>query len=447
MKLNHQTLFCVSLFAMLTLPGYTQVSTERQHIETAEGYANAGQWSYANHEWRAALAENPESLTAHVGLAQTLMQSGQNKEAVKHLQAARKHIHKLTLDLTYAEALRRIGENEQTANLYRAILEQAPMNIEAFRQLADLLPSLQETQQKAIRQYLDRRAIDASIKGRVAIKEGNYPAAVESFAISTAYAPKSRDVNDYAVSLMLLGRYEEALAQLGKIQELQAPTWQHQANLALVNLGKGQPERAGTDIERAIGQCANDSQKALLYNVLGFIYENQSKWLKARNAYQRALELEPGLIKARMNLAYAYQKDQAYPEAISTYRDLLLREPNDISLWNRLGFVYELSNKERLALLAYKKATELAPNDPEAHYNLTLLYKKMGKQKESDLAYKSVMRIEFQKMEAGERELSTLKATGTGRQSGSNERNPKHRLLEYVDVFFSNEMTNNAAMI
>lgn len=446
MKRNHGIALFVSLFSCLTLAGYPQTGQEQQHLEAAEGYANVGQWSYANHEWRAALAENPDSVPAHIGLAQTLMQSGQNKEAVRHLQDARKNIHKLTLDLTCAEALKRAGQTEQSANLYLEILEKVPKNGEAFRQLTYLLPDLKEHQQKTVKTYLEQRVTDASIKGRVAVKEGNYPQAVESFEISTAYAPKSRDFNDYAVSLMLLGRYDDALIQLDKIQELQALNWQHQANLALANLGKGQPERAGSDIERAIAQCANHSQKALLYNVLGFIYESQSKWLKACNAYQRALELEPGLIKAQMNLAYVYQKDQAYPEAINTYRDLLLREPRDISLWNRLGFVYELANKERLAILAYKKATELTPNDPEAHYNLTLLYKKMGRKKESDLAYKNVMRIEFQKMEAGERELSTLKTSGTGRQSGSNERNPKHRLLEYVDVFFSSASTD-AAML
>lgn len=434
------------VYCTLHNAGYTEQETPRQHLESAQGYANAGQWNYANHEWRAALAEDPESLDAHIGLAETLMQSGQVQEAVKHLQNARKTIHKLSLDLVYGRALERAKSYQYAGNLYMQILELAPMNAEAFQRLGELLPELQGTQQKSVAAYLNRRIADASIKGRVAVKDGNYPLAAENFAISTAYAPKSRDINDYAVSLILLGQYDEARNQLNRLQTLQPPDWQYYANRSLVSLGKGQPVAATGDIEEAIGLCAGSPQKSLLYNVLGFIYESQGKWLKARIAYQRSLELDPDLTKARMNLAYVYQKGDAYEEAIKTYENLLLRNPKNTSLWNRLGFAYELADKERQALEAYKKATMLAPEDPEAYYNLTLLYRKLDKTKEADLAYKSVMRIEFQQIEAGKKDRNLLKVAGTGRQSGSNERNPQHRLLEYVDVFFSNTDTS-AAML
>lgn len=435
------------VYCMLHSAGYAEQETLNQHLESARGYANAGQWNYANHAWRAALAEDPESLDAHIGLAETLMQSGQVEEAVKHLQNARKTIHKLSLDLIYGRALEQAKSYQHAATLYMKVLELAPMNVEAFHRLGELLPELQGAQQKSVAAYLNRRILDTSIKGRIAVKDADYPLAAENFAISTAYAPKSRDINDYAVSLILLGQYDEARNQLNRLHALQSPDWQYYANMSLINLGKGQPVAATGEIEEAIGLCSGSPQKSLLYNVLGFIYESQGKWLKARSAYQRALELDPDLTKARRNLAYVYQKGDAYEEAISTYENLLLRNPKDTSLWNRLGFAYELADKERQALDAYKKATMLAPNDPEAFYNLTLLYRKLDKTKEADLAYKSVMRIEFQQIEAGQKDRNLLKVAGTGRQSGSNERNPKHRLLEYVDVFFSNINNTNAAML
>lgn len=422
--------------------GFAQLRPDEadEHMDAAKSYMTTEQWGYASYEWRAALAANPNNAEAHVGLAETLIRSGYTKDAVRHLAETRKSMDKLSIELAYGQALERNGQALDAERIYLRILERVPLEANAFNRLIALQPRLSANKQKSLQEFLERKSTECAQAGRLALKHKQYDEAVGNFAISTSYNPNIKDLNDYGVALLLLGQYDEAHQQFALLNRADIHQWEFYANTALVALGKGRSAEAATDVEKAISLCADNTQKPLLYNLLGFVYENQSKWAKARNAYERSIELNPGFTKAKLNLAYVYQKDMAYPEAIHTYRELLKNEPLNALLWNRLGFVYELANKERLAISSYQNAISANSNDQEGYLNLAMLYRKMGKTKAADRAYKSVMRLEFADLEHGHPagpSSKSISEANTASRPATNNRDPKSRLLEYVDVFFS----------
>lgn len=422
------------------LPAFGQGYQEQgsDHIDAAKSYMATEQWNYANYEWRAALMEDPENTEAHVGLVEALLRSGNAKDAAHHLSDVRRKLDKLSIELAYGKTLEMLGKPLEAERIYLRILERVPLDSNAFNRLISLMSYLPSSKQKSLKAFLQTRAEQAAAQGRLALKHKQYSEAVENFAISTRYNPNIQDMNDYGVALLLLGNYDEAHQQFSQLKQAESQQWEIYANAALVALGKGRSTEATVQVERAISLCQDASKKPLLYNLLGFVYENQSRWPKARNAYERAIELDPGFKKAKLNLAYVYQKDMAYTEAIAAYRDMLRTDLRNAMLWNRLGFVYELANKERQAMDAYRKATEASPRDEEGYFNQAMLYRKMGKTKAADLAYKKVMNLEFSVLETGKsKQEAALSNASNTEKINNHERDPKMKLLDYVDVFFS----------
>lgn len=414
-----------------------------EHMDAAKSYMATEQWNYANYEWRAALMENPQNTEAHVGLVEALLRSGNAQDAARHLSEIRRTMDKLSIELAYGKTLETMGKPLEAERVYLRILERVPLESNTFNRLISLLAYLPASKQKSLKAFLERRAQQAAAQGRLALKQQKFDEAIENFAISTRYDPNIRDLNDYGVALLLLGHYDEAHQQFDQLKQTESRQWEIYANTALVALGKGRSSEAATQVERAISLCQDASKKPLLYNLLGFVYENQGRWPNARNAYERAIELHPGFTKAKMNLAYVYQKDRAYGQAIAAYREMLRAEPRNATLWNRLGFVYELANKERLALDAYKKAAEADPYQEEGYFNQAMLYRKLGRTKAADLAYKKVMNLEFAVLEAGKTgsqkspSPEAVSNAATPVKQSDQTRDPKLKLLDYVDVFFS----------
>jgi tetratricopeptide (TPR) repeat protein len=424
------TLSCLALSLSLTIPtARADDDLLKQHAASAREYMNSQQWDYAGYEWRAALSQNPKDPEANIGLAESLMRSGLSADAIRQLEEARKNItNNLPLELAYGRALELVQQNDKAMQIYLSNLNRLPLEAESFRRLVALAPKLPDTDRKKLENQLSKIALEASKNGRKALQEKQYQRAANYFAVSTVYFPNLSDLNDYGVVLLLLGQYDAANQQFGLLHRAQSAKWEYFANASFVSLGKGKTAEAAATMEKAIGLCPDTAKKALLYNDLGFIYENQGKWQKARSAYERSVELNPGFTKAKLNLAYAYQKDMAYENAIHTYRDILRKESSNPMVWNRLGFVYELAHREKQAISAYRHATELNPDDKEGFYNLAILYRKMGETQAADREHRRMMSIEFRQIENG-KDINPV--------TRGQVRDPRVRLLDYVDVFLT----------
>lgn len=100
----------------------------------------------------------------------------------------------------------------------------------------------------------------------------------------------------------------------------------------------------------------------------------------ARDAYRRALELEPGHTDARLNLGRLLHEAGQVAAAEAHYRAAIEARPDDSTAWFNLGVALEDQEKDVEAVDAYRLAIQLDPQSPDAHYNLGHLYERMGRQ-------------------------------------------------------------------
>jgi tetratricopeptide (TPR) repeat protein len=99
----------------------------------------------------------------------------------------------------------------------------------------------------------------------------------------------------------------------------------------------------------------------------------------ARDAYRRALELDPAHVDARLNLGRLLQESGRIAEAEAHYRAVLDGEgPTPTAAYN-LGTALEDQGRTAEAIAAYRAAIALDARFADAHFNLARLYERTGR--------------------------------------------------------------------
>jgi tetratricopeptide (TPR) repeat protein len=102
---------------------------------------------------------------------------------------------------------------------------------------------------------------------------------------------------------------------------------------------------------------------------------------RARDAYRRALELDPRHFDARLNLGRLLHEVGETQAAEAHYRLALLTRPDDATAAFNLGVALEDLGRDSDARNAYERAIGSDPEYADAHYNLAHLCEKLGKQR------------------------------------------------------------------
>jgi tetratricopeptide (TPR) repeat protein len=99
----------------------------------------------------------------------------------------------------------------------------------------------------------------------------------------------------------------------------------------------------------------------------------------ARDAYTRAVSLDPRHASARVNLGRWLQED-GHPElAIAEYRAALASQPRHPTAAFNLGTALEELGRRAEAIQAYRRALDADDRFADAHFNLARLYEQAGK--------------------------------------------------------------------
>lgn len=104
---------------------------------------------------------------------------------------------------------------------------------------------------------------------------------------------------------------------------------------------------------------------------------------EARQAYERALEADPDLVDAHVNVGRLYHEAKDSIRAETHYRAALARAPNDAIAYFNLAVLLDDLGRHPEALAAYQQAIAADPDFADAHYNLGLLHESMGKRSEA----------------------------------------------------------------
>ena len=99
----------------------------------------------------------------------------------------------------------------------------------------------------------------------------------------------------------------------------------------------------------------------------------------ARDAYRRALELDPGHAEAHINLGRLLHEHGELPAAEDHYRAALAALPESIPAAFNLGVVLEDLNRSDEAVGVYERLLKRDRGFADAHFNLARLYERSGR--------------------------------------------------------------------
>lgn len=99
---------------------------------------------------------------------------------------------------------------------------------------------------------------------------------------------------------------------------------------------------------------------------------------EARQAYSRAIEIDPAMSDAHLNLGRLYHNAGKFGQSELHYRAAARHDPHSAAPLFNLGVLQEDREEPRKALQLYRQALEREPDFADAHYNLGLLLERMG---------------------------------------------------------------------
>lgn len=165
-----------------------------------------------------------------------------------------------------------------------------------------------------------------------------------------------------------------------------ADRWQPDSGQFLFNFEASEiVERAGGDRRADIAppDVADDSgPTAEQWYEDGCALETSSPE-QAREAYERALEIDPGVTDARVNLGRLLHMAGELGRAEPHYREAARLDPSDPTPHFNLGVLLEDVGRKEEAVHAYRQAILRDPDFADAHCNLGLLLETLGRRLEA----------------------------------------------------------------
>ena len=135
------------------------------------------------------------------------------------------------------------------------------------------------------------------------------------------------------------------------------------------------PERLPAPALEAAGQPARTAEQ--WFN-LGYELDAASPE-EARHAYHQALELDPAMGDAHVNLGRLYHQAKQPAQAEAHYRAAARQTPDDPVAHFNLAVLLEELGRIDEAIQSYRCALEANPDFADAHHNLGLLFDTLGK--------------------------------------------------------------------
>ena len=153
------------------------------------------------------------------------------------------------------------------------------------------------------------------------------------------------------------------------------------------------PRRFGARVERAAGAAdrdqgidgPRDTALAEEYFRAGSALDDgdESKLEQAAAAYRKALELDPYLVAALINLANVHYSRDEVVEAQALYERAIGLEPDFFEAHFNLGNIYHDLGRFAEAQSCYREALRLNPLYADAHFYLAVTFEKMGQSQDA----------------------------------------------------------------
>jgi tetratricopeptide (TPR) repeat protein len=148
---------------------------------------------------------------------------------------------------------------------------------------------------------------------------------------------------------------------------------------ALLKLGQVQVAEGSADQAIATYQQSlkDNPREVRFYILIGELCESKRDWEKAKQMYQKALEIQPDNALASNNLAYVMlQQGGNVDVALAMAQTARRGMPDSANAADTLGWAYYQKGAYNTAIDLFKEALKKNPDDASFHYHLGLAYQK-----------------------------------------------------------------------
>jgi tetratricopeptide (TPR) repeat protein len=353
------------------------------HYQQGLAFDQLGNTNRAEKEWRDAVRLRPDLVEAHRALAGVAI----HRSDPGGLAQEADQIIALEPGAPDGYLLRAVAEIDRkqysTADDYiRRSLEKEPNNPAAYVQLGNLRMAQNQhaEAQKAYQQALDQDPNSTDALGGVL--NVDLVQKQPERAIAAAKTQLARYPKNAGFHIMLGALLEDKKDLAGAEQEFkQASDLDRKNSEATVKLGAVQNERGNPDqaLQTYLDGSKTNPKEIRFYLLAGGIYESKHDWERAKQQYQKALDIQPENPLASNNLAYVMLQqggnvDIAFRMAQTARRQL----PDNPNSADTLGWAFYHKHVYTSAINLFKEAVKKEPGNALFNYHLGLAYAKSG---------------------------------------------------------------------
>jgi len=214
---------------------------------------------------------------------------------------------------------------------------------------------------------------------------------------SCTYTPWHREQSEIflnkGISFLQIGQFNSALKELLESEKYYSGNPKVHYYLGIAYHGKGMPEEAIEEFQKAIS-LKDDYSEA--HNYLGTLYAERKQWDMAIREFEKALSnhLYDTPAMALYNMAGAYYSQRDYQKALLKYEEALRANPSSgltPQIEKNIGLIYYDQNYFVEAIRHLKKSVELNPSLVEAYFLMGQSYLKIKDNKNARAAFQSVV--------------------------------------------------------
>jgi len=363
-----------SVIALLDRPGMERARTALQSLNLGISYAGRVELDRAVGVLREGLNNNPESLPIADELAVLLMLAGRDDQAYAVFDLAlAKHPDDLPTQLLYLHTLVS-SHSDKAPELAHKLLAAHPDHWEVLY-LNSLLEASEgefTTARAHLEHSVSLNPASSQVQhelGSVLSSLGELPAAKEHLEKAIALGDDQPEVEyDLAQVLKRLGETAQAQQKLGIYQKLK--TAQSQRTQAAGKSEVGDEAMKAGDTAKAItlykDALESNPDEPLLYYKLSRALDKASDIDGERAALRRAIELNPNLAEAQIQMGFLAAHAGNLNEAEGYFRAAVKAAPSQVVGWINLGATLASEAKWDDARQAVGHALEIDPDNSQA---------------------------------------------------------------------------------
>lgn len=377
---------------------------DRENLDSMRGLAqnlmNDGQDKAALERYKAIAEADPRDPQAQLRMAELYRRDGEFDEALKHLSEAEKLVPD-SLEIPYHKALiyESQGRWEEAIAALEDLLERTARPVATYNtgernnravfleRLGTIYRDLQQTEKavNAFRQVLDLGNENAP-RGYHQIIETYRSARQWTQARATAEEAVKKFPNDKSLQLVLAGQMaddgqEQTALELAESLAKQAPDDRAvYVGLAQLNSRLRRWPQAEEAIAKALELSQTPEEKQYARFMQASVLERQKQYAEAEEIFRSLLAQDPDNDMVLNYLGYMLADNgEKLDDALAMVQEAVRRDPQNGAYLDSLGWVYYRLGNYPKAEEYLRRATARIPNDPTVHDHLGDLYLKTGR--------------------------------------------------------------------